>query len=226
MISTDKAVNPTSVMGVSKQIAERYVHACSENSPTRFVSVRFGNVLASAGSVVPVFLEQIRNGGPITITHPDMTRYFMTIPEASQLVLQAAAFGEGGEIFVLDMGRPVKIIDLAEDLLHLAGLSRRDVQIEVIGPRPGEKLYEEVYFDDEQTLETAHPKIRMARHREYSTTSVNHLISKLTEVLDASPDEIRAKLREHVEEYVEPRHSTVMTPVDTQPPAKRRKVRV
>ena len=124
MISTDKAVNPTSIMGVSKQLAERFVHAFSEKAGTKFVVVRFGNVLASNGSVVPIFQEQIRRGGPITVTHPEIERFFMTIPEASQLVLQAAAMGKGGEIFVLDMGEPVRIVDLARDLVRLSGLSR------------------------------------------------------------------------------------------------------
>ena len=150
MISTDKAVNPTSIMGVSKQLAERFVHAFSEKAGTKFVVVRFGNVLASNGSVVPIFQEQIRRGGPITVTHPEIERFFMTIPEASQLVLQAAAMGKGGEIFVLDMGEPVRIVDLARDLIRLSGLSEDDIEIVFTGLRPGEKLYEELYFDDEE----------------------------------------------------------------------------
>ncbi|MGE0760251.1 MAG: polysaccharide biosynthesis protein, partial [Pirellulaceae bacterium] len=167
LISTDKAVNPTSVMGVTKQLAERYVHTCSDKSASRFVVVRFGNVLASAGSVVPIFQEQIRRGGPLTVTHPDMRRYFMTIPEASQLVLQAAAMGKGGEIFVLDMGNPVRIMDLAQDLIRLSGFSQDDVEIRITGMRPGEKLYEELYLDDERLLPTPHPKLRVAYHRPY-----------------------------------------------------------
>ena len=171
-ISTDKAVHPTSIMGVSKQIAERFVHAMSQVSSTCFTVVRFGNVLGSDGSVVPIFQDQIRRGGPITVTDPRMTRFFMTIPEASQLVLQAAAMGQGGEIFVLEMGEPVKIVDLARDLVRLSGLPENSIEICFTGIRPGEKLYEELYFDDEETLPTAHPKLRAAYHRPYTLPEV------------------------------------------------------
>ena len=144
MISTDKAVNPTSVMGASKRTAEKIVKCFAKRSSTRFVAVRFGNVLGSRGSVIPMFKSQIERGGPITITHPNMIRYFMTIPEASKLVIQAGAYGKGGEVFILDMGEPVKILDLAEDLIRLAGLEvGKDIEIKFTGIRPGEKLYED-----------------------------------------------------------------------------------
>ncbi|MGN6137095.1 MAG: polysaccharide biosynthesis protein [Aureliella sp.] len=201
MISTDKAVNPTSVMGVSKHLAERYVHTSSEISKTKFVVVRFGNVLASNGSVVPIFQEQIRRGGPISITHPEMRRYFMSIPEASQLVLQAAAMGKGGEIFVLNMGEPVKIIDLARDLIRLSGLSPEDIEIRVTGVRPGEKLYEELYFDEESTLETHHPDVRVAYHRPDDRDQVLAAIAELQGVVHATPSEIRRRLLEVAPEY-------------------------
>ena len=178
-ISTDKAVHPTSIMGVSKQIAERFVHAMSQISSTCFTVVRFGNVLGSDGSVVPIFQDQIRRGGPITVTDPRMTRFFMTIPEASQLVLQAAAMGQGGEIFVLEMGEPVKIVDLARDLVRLSGLPEDSIEICFTGIRPGEKLYEELYFDDEETLPTAHPKLRAAYHRPFTLPEVRQTIAQL-----------------------------------------------
>ena len=200
-ISTDKAVQPTSVMGCSKLIAERYVQAFSKESETRFIVVRFGNVLGSNGSVVPTFQEQIRRGGPITITHPDIERYFMMIPEASQLVLQAAAMGLGGEIFVLDMGESLKIVDLARDLIALSGLGEDDIEIEFTGLRPGEKLYEELYFDDERRVSTSHPKVFCAMHRPAELADVEALLDELLEVIDEPPGVVRARLRDLVPEY-------------------------
>ncbi len=200
-ISTDKAVHPTSIMGVSKQIAERFVHAMSQASSTCFTVVRFGNVLGSDGSVVPIFQDQIRRGGPITVTDPRMTRFFMTIPEASQLVLQAAAMGKGGEIFVLEMGEPVRIVDLARDLVRLSGLPEGSIEICFTGIRAGEKLYEELYFDDEETLPTAHPKLRAAYHRPYTLPEVRETIIQLQGLVHAPEEELRRKLCEVVEEY-------------------------
>ncbi len=164
MVSTDKAVNPTNVMGTTKRAAEKIVQALSRRSKTRFVTVRFGNVLGSNGSVIPIFKEQIRHGGPVTVTHKDITRFFMTIPEASQLVLQAGSMGEGGEIYLLDMGEPVKILHLAEELIRLSGKTPHDdIDIEFTGLRPGEKLYEELLLEEEGIKPTTHEKICIAR---------------------------------------------------------------
>lgn len=207
-ISTDKAVNPTSIMGVTKHICEEYVHAMSTESNTRCMVVRFGNVLGSSGSVVPLFQEQIRAGGPLTITHPEMKRFFMAIPEAAQLVLQAAAMGRGGEIFVLEMGEQVKIVDLAKDLIRLSGLPEHAIEIVFSGVRPGEKLYEELYFDDEEHMPTGHPKVMAAYHRPIELADVRRTLQELKALMDGEPGPLLQKLKEVVVEYVGSHHHT------------------
>lgn len=179
-ISTDKAVRPTSVMGASKRVAELIIQDLDAVYDTRFVAVRFGNVLGSAGSVIPVFRDQILKGGPVTVTHPEMIRYFMTIPEASQLVLQAGAMGRGGEIFILDMGEPVRIVDLAEDMIRLSGLRPyEDIEIQFTGMRPGEKLFEELATDGEDIAKTRHPKIYIGHIRAYPREQVQAALERL-----------------------------------------------
>ncbi|HTL30607.1 MAG TPA: UDP-N-acetylglucosamine 4,6-dehydratase family protein, partial [Tepidisphaeraceae bacterium] len=228
MVSTDKAVNPTSVMGATKRCAELYVQSMSEGSGegsgfrvqgsvsnplnpdprtlnpnrTRFVAVRFGNVLGSSGSVVPIFRKQIEAGGPVTVTHPDMQRYFMTIPEASQLVMQAGAIGNGGEIFVLDMGEPIRILDLATEMIRRLGLTPgEDILIQFTGTRPGEKLHEELACDNEQTRPTSHEKIRVWQLPQAGPQQVKRMLDLLASVTNSTRDEILFALSSCVPEY-------------------------
>ena len=225
MVSTDKAVNPTNVMGATKRCAELYVQSLNGSvvscplsvakgaggatdngrrttDTPRFVAVRFGNVLGSSGSVVPIFKQQIAMGGPVTVTHPDMRRYFMTIPEASQLVMQAGAIGKGGEIFVLDMGEPIRILDLAEELIRRSGLRMgEDIVIQFSGIRPGEKLYEELANDNEETRPTSHAKIRVWELPTATAAQVDRMLGILGAVTDAPRAKVVQALRQVVTEY-------------------------
>ncbi|MES2567614.1 MAG: nucleoside-diphosphate sugar epimerase/dehydratase [Bacteroidota bacterium] len=204
MVSTDKAVNPTNVMGASKRIAEIYIQSLGKTTSTKFITTRFGNVLGSNGSVIPRFKKQIENGGPITITHPDITRFFMTIPESCQLVLEAGCMGNGGEIFVFDMGQSVKIIDLARKMIKLSGLKEdRDIKIVYTGLRPGEKLFEELLASSENTLPTHHKQILVGKVREYEFAEVIKFINELI-LLFNTQDNVRivTKMKDIVPEFV------------------------
>jgi FlaA1/EpsC-like NDP-sugar epimerase len=216
LVSTDKAVNPTNVMGATKRLAEMVCQGLQAASGgTRFEMVRFGNVLGSAGSVIPKFQEQIDKGGPVTVTHPEMVRYFMSIPEAAQLVLQAASMGLGGEVFVMDMGEPVKIVDLARDMIRLSDLSESEIRIVYTGLRPGEKLFEELLADDEHTRPTPHPKLRIAKAREVNPGWTDALLDWLRSDRVPGDSEVRRDLKRWVPEYqsqVRPRLAAVPPP--------------
>ena len=203
LISTDKAVNPTNVMGATKRFCEMIVQALNERSKTDFVAVRFGNVLGSNGSVIPLFKKQISEGGPVTLTHPDIIRYFMLIPEAAQLVLQAGAYAKGGEIFILDMGKPVKIYDLAVNLIKLSGFEPgKDIEIKVTGLRPGEKLYEELLMDEEGLTETKHKKIFIGKPSSFDLDTIKAEIDEIMKVAEGGNKVmLRQKLHEIVPTY-------------------------
>ena len=205
-VSTDKAVRPANVMGASKRLAEQLVQAQNgcDTSKTRFITVRFGNVVGSVGSVVPMFKKQIENGGPVKVTHPDITRYFMTIPEASQLILQAGSMGKGGEIFILDMGTPIKIIDMARDLIRLSGFEPDvDIEIEYIGLRPGEKMYEELITEGEGIVQTSHEKIMVLKGMECDIEILNGNFDQLMElVVKEDGEAIRKYIKEILPEYL------------------------
>ncbi len=204
MISTDKAVNPTSVMGASKRLAEIYTQALNQKNRTRYITTRFGNVLGSNGSVIPLFRSQIEKGGPLTLTHPEMSRFFMTIPEACQLVLEAGAIGQGGEIFIFDMGQAVKILDLAKRMIQLSGfVPDRDIQIKYIGLRPGEKLYEELLNKEENNLPTHHPLIMIAKVRTYQLEEVKREIRELNEMIPGrTNEEVVKKMKQIIPEFL------------------------
>lgn len=220
MVSTDKAVNPTNVMGASKRLAEMVCQGMQDISKadsvgTKFVIVRFGNVLGSSGSVIPKFREQIAKGGPVTVTHPEITRFFMSIPEAAQLVMQAGVMGTGAEIFVMDMGEPVKIADLAKDMIKLSGLQEDEISIEYTGLRPGEKLYEELLADDEHTLPTPHPKLRIALARTADRAWVKGLVKWVEGTLTTDEDQVKEELKLWVVEYQGDVNAEVNTAIKT-----------
>ncbi len=214
LVSTDKAVRPANIMGATKRVAEMIVCHAAHTHQTHFMSVRFGNVLGSRGSVVPTFMRQIRNGGPITLTHPDMRRFFMTIPEATRLVLQAGAIGTGGEVFCLDMGEPVRIYDLALDLIRLSGLTEgEDIEIVFNGVRPGEKLYEELFFSGDEVLKTSHPKIMKARYDAPDLRVYMQIVQLIESAMrNASDSFLRRSLEEIVPDFESPGRVMRTTP--------------
>ena len=219
LISTDKAVNPANVMGATKRLAELVCQAVqaegTDGPATQFVIVRFGNVLGSTGSVIPRFKAQIAEGGPVTVTHPEVQRYFMSIPEAAQLVLQATYMGAAGQIFVLDMGDPVKIADLARSLIRLSGLSESDIRIDFTGLRPGEKLYEELLTDDEHTLQTPHPKLRIAKVRPPENGALIDRVMEWLSTAKATDDEVRERLQSWIPECNVLRNAKIPDPGST-----------
>jgi FlaA1/EpsC-like NDP-sugar epimerase len=216
LVSTDKAVNPTSVMGASKRAAEIYVQALGNISKTKFITTRFGNVLGSNGSVIPLFKKQIEKGGPLTITHPEITRYFMTIPEACQLVLEAGCMGNGGEIYIFDMGESVKIVDLANKMIRLSGLTvGKDIEIAFTGLRPGEKLYEELLNNSENTIPTHNKQIMIAKVQPYELEQIKPAISKLIDLFCTQDNvKIVRQLKSIVPEYIS--NNSIYEELDTQ----------
>jgi len=203
MVSTDKAVNPTNVMGATKRTAEIYANCLNVEGKTKFVTTRFGNVLGSNGSVIPLFKKQIEEGGPLTVTHQDITRFFMTIPEACQLVLEAGVMGNGGEIFVFDMGESVKIFDLAKKMIHLSGLNYpNDIDIKISGLRPGEKLFEELLTNEENTIPTYHRKIMIAKTENLNYKEIKKKIEELIASDEDSPVAIVTRLKAIIPEYI------------------------